>query len=186
MQSQLARQNPAEYVRLVASLATQGRVTLRDGKMTLTDKCYLPAKDRTFSSNLMQAAIMDAEAAVDGGRYDNANDCAYDNKGNKYQGESSAHVAAVATPQMPRHFDDNWVNTTQRDKALANLKHASDKYPVLASLRMKAGGGHKVQIVGYDPGKGVVTIRNPWGEIVNLKASAVRQALTALNYNSAH
>jgi hypothetical protein len=133
----------------------------------------------------MQAAIMDAEAAVDGGRYDNAHDCSYDKQGKRYQGESSTHVAVVATALMPGKFEDMWVNAGNRDQAMAILKNASDKYPVLASLRMKAGGGHKVQIVGYDARKGVVTIRNPWGEIVNLKAKAVRQALTALNYNSA-
>lgn len=182
IQAQLARQNPAEYVRLVAGLATNGKVTLRNGKMGLSDQCYLPSKDRTHSSNLMQAAIMAAESGVEGGRYDNANDCSYDKQGRRYTGEYNVHVIAVENAMLVGKFENMGVGAANRDQAMAILKHASAKFPVLVSMRMKSGGGHEVQVVGYDTGKGVVTIRNPWGEIVNLQAKAVRQALTGINY----
>ncbi|MDB5098454.1 MAG: hypothetical protein JWM80_2875 [Cyanobacteria bacterium RYN_339] len=182
IQAQLARQNPAEYVRLVAGLATAGKVTLRNGKMTLSDKNYLPSKDRTSSSNLMQAAIMTAESEVEGGRYDNANDCSYDKQGRKYVGEYNVHVIAVENAMLSGKFENMGVNAGNRDAAMAILKHASAKFPVLASVKMKSGGGHEIQVVGYDTHKSIVTIRNPWGEIVNFPAKPFRQALTGINY----
>jgi hypothetical protein len=182
IQAQLARQNPAEYVRLVAGLAVNGKVTLRNGKMSLSDKNYLPSKDRTNSSNLMQAAIMTAETEVDGGRYDNANDCSYTKAGQKYTGEYNVHVIAVENAMLVGKFENMGVGASNRDAAMAILKHASAKFPVLVSVRTKSGGGHEVQVVGYDPKKAVVEVRNPWGELIKFPAKPFRQALTGINY----
>ena len=183
MQAQLARQNPAEYVRLVAGLALEGKVKLRDGKLGLSTKNYLASPDRTPSSNLMQAALMTAEAEVEGGRYDNQNDCSYDKGGKRYVGEYNVHVIAVQNAMLVGKFHNMGVNGSNRDQAMGILKQASAKNPVLVSVKMKSGGGHEIQIVGYDAGKAIVTIRNPWGEVVKFPAKPFRQALTGINYD---
>ena len=184
LQAALARQNPAEYCRLVTGLATgKGEVTLKDGQLVLKSNDFIPFKDRSTSSNLMQPAIMAVESRNEGGRYDNRTDSSINPQtGEKWQGESNHDVSMVENAMLNGHYSTLLVNhdAARAKQALAIVKKATAKNPVLASITLKDGGGHEVQAVGFQNNQ--VKIRNPWGDYVFIPAKQFEAGVTGVNY----
>lgn len=164
IQSAIARNNPGEYARFVAEIGTKGQSKSRDGKWKLIADLYLPYKDRSVTGNLLQPAIMELEAQNNGGHYDNKTDKTKPAKGPAYAGAGDQDVAVVATALLGRPYKVFWVDPKKNSKeAIKLLMSASPKTPLIVGVWTKGGGGHEMQVVGYEQGKKQVVFRNPWG-----------------------
>lgn len=184
IQSALARSAPGEYTRVVAGLAVgDGRVTLRDGKMWLSCENFIPFDDRTVSSNLMQPAIMDAEARLNGGRYDNRSDrTVIKRTGQSYKGAGDSDVSTVETALLTGRYETLTVEGSDKADLLRILKAATPRKPVLASFNTEGGGGHEFQVVGYEKARRAFVVRNPWGEVDFIAQSDFERYLDGVNH----
>jgi hypothetical protein len=184
IQSALARSAPGEYTRVVAGLAMgDGEVTLRDGQMRISSSNFIPFDDRTVSSNLMQPAIMDAEARLNGGRYDNRTDTTVIRRtGQKYKGAGDSDVSTVETAILAGRYETLTADDTDKSRLLSILKAATPRQPVLASFNTEGGGGHEFQVVGYDRGKKAFVVRNPWGEVDFISVRDFERYLDGVNH----
>jgi hypothetical protein len=163
IQSAIARNNPGEYARFVAEIGTKGFSKSRDGKWKLVSDLYLPYKDRSTTGNLLQPAIMELEAQNNGGHYDNKTDKTKPAKGPAYSGAGDKDVAVVATALLGKTYKVFWVQPGNHKDAVKLLMTASPKTPLIVGVWTKGGGGHEMQVVGYEAGKKQVVFRNPWG-----------------------
>ncbi|MDB5096834.1 MAG: hypothetical protein JWM80_1255 [Cyanobacteria bacterium RYN_339] len=163
IQSAIARNNPGEYARFVAEIGTKGTSKSRDGKWKLIADLYLPYKDRSNSSNLLQPAIMELEAQNNGGHYDNKTDKTKPAKGPAYAGAGDQDVAVVATALLGKTYKVFWVKSDNHKEAVKLLLTATPKEPLIVGVWTKGGGGHEMQVVGYEAAQKQVVFRNPWG-----------------------
>lgn len=185
IQAALARRNPGEYARFVVGLGTgSGAVASRDGRARLTASLYLPYQDRSVSSNLMQPAIMELEAQVEGGHYNNHTDKITPAHGAPHGGAYDADVAAVATALMGRRYAVLEVRPGARDQVLALLRHASPKYPLIVGVSTSGGGGHEMQVVGYEAAGARVVFRNPWGLVQKVPFTDFLKAADGVVYDT--
>lgn len=182
IQANLARNRPAEYARLVAGLATAGHVDVPSSHVSLASNLYIAYKDRTISSNLMQPAIMDLEAKVEGGHYDNKVDKIFPAKGAPHEGAFNKDVSTAESQLIGGKYTTEIATNANRDKLMAIVAHASSTDPVLVGVMMAGGGGHEVQVTGYKKASGKVEIRNPWGERDYIPAAKFKAALEGVNY----
>lgn len=102
----LARQNPAEYVRLVAGLASpSGQVTMADGKTVLTRESGTELADdsgRTISQRLLEPALMElGNGTYD---YDNAQNGSYLGKFRAYAGLNPEGLEIVLEAMFGKSF----------------------------------------------------------------------------------
>lgn len=185
IQSALARSAPGEYVRIIAGLAAgDGKVTARDGKLKLSSADYIAFSDRTITGNLFQPAIMEAEARHNGGgaHYDNKTDTTTNKKGEKWQGAMDADVSSVQTALLIGKYTTIYASETPKKKLVAILRGASAKKPVLVGFNTAGGGGHEVQVIGFDQTKNRYKIRNPWGELLLLPIADVESHADGVNF----
>lgn len=181
IQAALARNNPGEYARFVAGIGTDaGDVASRDGHWHLTARDYLPYKDRSVSSNLMQPAIMELEAQVEGGHYSNKTDKITPRHGAAHGGAYDADVAQVATALLGTRYDVLYVKPTNHDAVLQLLARATPKQPLIVGVSTAGGGGHEMQVVGFTDGK--VVFRNPWGLVQKVPANTFLKAADGVVY----
>ncbi|MFN3430634.1 MAG: hypothetical protein ACK46X_11850 [Candidatus Sericytochromatia bacterium] len=185
IQSAMARSAPGEYARIISGLAAgDGVVTARNGKLKLSSADYIPFKDRTVTGNLFQPAVMEAEAQHNGNgaHYDNKTDTTRNNKGEKWQGAMDADVSFVQTALMVGKYETIYAENTPKPKLVAILRGATAKRPVLVGFYTAGGGGHEVQVVGFDKAKNKYKIRNPWGELIYLPIKDVETHADGVNY----
>lgn len=175
VQSELAQREPAEYARLIAGLSTgNGSVSLQDGTQ-MSSKGDYNASAPSTTVGLLSPAFMKAQA---GGGYNVKSD-----SGNW----SDVDIANLEARVFGGHYDAQKVGGgflgidagMSSSDALKNLQKATPDNPVVAAISVP-GGGHYVQVVGYDPGKKTVTIRNPWGETDEIPANEFAKQLTSI------
>lgn len=185
IQSALARSAPGEYARIISGLAGgDGVVTARNGKLKLSSADYIPFKDRTVTGNLFQPAIMEAEARNNDGHYDNKTDTSRNAAGEKWQGAMDADVSKVQTALLVGKFKTIYASETPKKKLVAVLRAATAKQPVLVGFNTAGGGGHEVQVIGFDKQKKKYKIRNPWGELLLLPINDVEAHADGVNYRA--
>lgn len=183
IQSALARQAPGEYARIIAGLASgDGVVTARNGKLKLASKDYIAFEDRTVTSNLLQPAIMEQEARLNDAHYDNKTDYSITKSGEKYQGAMDSDVSKIQTALLVGKYKTLYASESPKKQVVEILKNASAKEPVLVGFWTKGGGGHEVQVVGYEKKKKSYKIRNPWGELLFLPSAEVEKNADGVNY----
>lgn len=183
VQAALARSAPGEYARIIAGLASgDGVVTARDGKLKLSSKDYVAFKDRTITGNLFQPAVMEVEAQFNDGHYDNRTDTSKDRKGETWQGAMDADVSRVQTALLVGKYKTLYAAKAARSEVVRILRGASPKEPVLVGFWTAGGGGHEVQVVGFDPKQNKYAIRNPWGELLFLPPKDVETHADGVNY----
>lgn len=184
IQAALARSKPAEYARLVAGLATAGSVDVPASHTKLSSSIFIAFKDRTLSSNLMQPAIMDVEARVEGGHYDNKSDKIVPAKGRAHAGAYDEDVSAAESKLLGGKYVTLDVTPKNIERAMAIVAKASAKNPVLCGLNMSDGSGHEVQVTGMKKDHSMVEIRNPWGERDYIPVQKFKKAVDGINYRA--
>jgi hypothetical protein len=188
----LAKQEPAEYVRLAAGLATpEGSVTLQNGETIKRKPDWNDANDdeRTVGNQLFQSALMEYA----NGKYD------YDNVNDTRRVDLSLY--AVDIPGMlPKEMANLVESLTGRDHDV-NYSFMSDKVsPEFEAALAKAGPGSEVPIIvnynvdgggvsntsphyllvtGYDAESGMVSISNPWGREEKVALDELQKHLIA-------
>ena len=183
IQSALARSAPGEYARILAGLAAgDGVVTARNGKLKLSSADYIPFKDRTVTGNLFQPAVMEAEAQNNDGHYDNKTDTSRNKAGEKWQGAMDADVSKIQTALLVGKYKTIYASEAPKKKVVAVLRAATAKQPVLVGFNTAGGGGHEVQVIGFDKAKNKYKIRNPWGELLLLPIKDVESHADGVNY----
>jgi hypothetical protein len=181
VQSALARSRPGEYARLVVGLAT-GTGTVSIGGLQLSAYDYLPFKDRSVSSNLLQPAIMQAEAAVEGANYKNKEDKVFPKTGTPHPGASQGDLCEVEAHLLGGTYAVMQAGP-QREHVLEIreiLRKATPRNPRLVGIILAGSGGHEIQVVGFD--KDHYTVRNPWGEIHQVPAQKFEDSVANVSY----
>ncbi len=173
MMSRLARENPAEYLRIGVELASKGAVKLKNGEelrintsafeAALTDKTGRYS-NLTLSERVMMASLMDFGNGK-GATYDFRTD---QSTGFRVGGEEIGLHKGLYQHQYLRVasalFGDTHHTESDPAKVRAHLegKNASG---TLVDIRWSKTGdhvNHMVEFIGYDK-NGDVIIRNPWG-----------------------
>lgn len=183
IQAAMARSAPGEYARIIAGLAAgDGVVVARNGKLKLSSADFIPFKDRTVTGNLFQPAVMEAEARNNDAHYDNKTDTSRDRAGETWQGAMDADVSKVQTALLVGKYKTIYAAETPKKQVIAILRAASAKRPVLVGFNTAGGGGHEVQVIGFDQAKNKYKIRNPWGELLLLPLKDVEAHADGVNY----
>lgn len=177
----LARENPAEYVRLMTGLASpNGSVELSNGGRikrepgTETDD----GSDRSIGTRLMAPAFMEyASKALD---YDNAKDGQGIGDARLYglmNGQENALLEAV----LKRDYKTVVVGPLNKSASVTNeiAKVASENNPVPISMTYEGnelfGNGHFLQVTGIKDGQ--VTMINPWGRVEQMSVEQFQEHL---------
>lgn len=176
VQTLLAKQDPAEYVRLVAGLASpEGKVALKDGSVLGRDSLQM-GNGRSIVDNLMQPALM--QRATNNG-YNAATDTRRDGKGQGlYAAEQANLTSAVLGKQM--------VAVKGNDAAV--LQAAADALknggPVSATIQVTdpatgAVKGHSVSIQKME--NGIITYLDPKKGRVTMPIEKFKAQLESVN-----
>lgn len=188
----LAMQEPAEYVRIAAGLASpSGRVSLQNGDEIRRQPDWNQASedDRTLSNQLFQSALMEYA----NGRF---------NYSNTQDGRTiGVGPVEVAIPGLlPNEMEELVEGLTGRDHAM-NLSIFDDtpNAAFMDALR-QAGPGHEMPILvnysndgsgvqntaphyllvtGFDAETGMVSITNPWGREEQIALDALQRHMIA-------
>ncbi|MEB3204489.1 MAG: hypothetical protein VKP57_07300 [Candidatus Sericytochromatia bacterium] len=170
----MADRRPAEYVRIVAGLASpEGKVVLADGSTVVREPGTAEddGSKRSISSRLWQPAMMERANDRD---YDNAADN-FDGDddrrglnvgdiGNVFKAVTGDRVLSRAMNAVPwigkERLWEKWIgdSLTRGDAVLVGLNWTS----VDARSGEERTSGHKVLVTGFDDD--VVHFTNPWGQ----------------------
>ncbi|HEX8697701.1 MAG TPA: hypothetical protein VF815_02585 [Myxococcaceae bacterium] len=183
----LARQNPAEYVRLIAGLASPaGEVTTASGKVLRPERDALYVDvGRTDVQQLLAPALMElAHPRLD---YRNEEDAQYRRNKEIHGGLNSREVDRV----LEGIFDDRY---KRRDvggflemgnkKAMRKIQEElGDGKEVLAGLKW-GDSAHKVLVTGIENvnGQEYVHYINPWGREERIPKDEFRDRLIDFNH----
>jgi hypothetical protein len=159
----LAKNSPAEYVRLVAGLASPDGHVIMANKETLLRETGTEKTDdskRTASSRLIQPAFMEFANGTDD--YDNAKDV---NQGKKnYEGLYASQVDKLLEATNSIKFDTIMVKKGKDVlPAMRRLEESANRgnlTPIL--FNYQGDGGHFVGVTGVS--KDLVYFINPWGQ----------------------
>lgn len=164
VQIMLAKQNPAEYLRLATELASpSGKTKLADGTSIQREPDWRSDDGgRTNTSRLMQPAFM--EVGNGSGEYDNTADITTSSKYGKNQGlyidqlaDLTADVLKKKTSYVSSTRDGG---STSASKIIDDMKTYLKTTPVPLSLHTSKGG-HAVLATKIENDKLFFT--NPWG-----------------------
>ena len=183
VQSALARSKPGEYARLVTGLATgNGEVAI--GGVVLDSRDYIAFKDRSVTSNLLQPAIMEAEAEVEGARYQNQQDQIFPKAGAPHAGASQRDLCQVEESLLGGHYEVVLAGAQHEHVAEVRevLRKATPRNPMLVGISMSGGDGHEIQVVGFE--NGLYTVRNPWGQAHQIPAQKFEMGVSSVNYRT--
>lgn len=188
----LARQEPAEYVRIAAGLASpDGKVTLQNGdKIQREDDWNARTDDnRTMGNRLMQTALMEyANGKFD---YDNVNDTRKVNLG-----PVGLDIPGLLPNEMVNLAEaltggDHKIDfSIMSDRVSPAFQDALDKagpgseIPVLINYNVEGSGvtsvsPHYVLVTGYDAETGLVNVSNPWGREEQIALAELQRHLIA-------
>ena len=142
-ETMLAQQNPAEYVRIVAGLASrQGSVTLANGQTLTRDSGWYKAKIPGAANQLVQTAFM----AYAAGGYNAATDTRADGQKGLYDDEE-AYLQQSVLGKADVEVDGNSNATMAKIAAQAN---SGKPVSVLVDFN---GEGHYVEVKGVKNGQ---------------------------------
>lgn len=168
----VARKDPAEFVRLIAGLASpNGQVTLKGGATLQRRPDWQADNDggRALTARLLQPALMNLAEPLPGDSYDNAKD--YDRWGPvplPFSGGLLASAQAKLDRQLTGDdYDARTVFRWNRDARWNEVKEAlaKGKASVPVGVKWNIGDGtfgHFVQVDKVENGQ--VSITNPWGQ----------------------
>lgn len=177
----LAKQDPAEYTRLVAGLASpEGKVTLKNGDLLVREPGTEQPDDskRTQSSRLLQPAFM--EYANGGDDYDNAKDVSETHSAKApYTGLYAPQLDKLLEASTGAKFDTTLVKEDPSD-AMKKLTAAIEKGKIVPSLfNYPDVGGHFVNVTGVTKEK--VAFINPWGREEDMERKTFEDNLWAVS-----
>lgn len=162
----LARKNPAEYVRLVAGLASpKGKVETVGGASLKRQPDWNFDGDggRSVPSRLFQPAAMQLGQMLPGFSYDNSEDKNALINRPIFAGQFGMQQAKVDSELLGQDYDNHLFMRWNRDSQWENLKEDLAKRNESIPVSMTwEGGGHFVQIDKIEGGK--VHYTNPWGQ----------------------
>lgn len=191
-QLMLARQEPAEYVRIAAGLASpDGKVTLQNGDTIQREDDWNARTDdnRTLGNRLLQTSLMEyANGKFD---YDNINDTRKVNLG-----VTSVDIPGLLPNEMVKLAEALTGSKHDIDYSLMSDRVSSDfqkaldqagpgsEIPVLINYNVDASGvsstsPHYVLVTGYDAESGMVSVSNPWGREEKVALSELQKHLIA-------
>lgn len=165
----LAQANPAEYVRIIAGLASPaGEVTLADGHTVARREPGTERDDgygRSVTHRLIGPAMMEVANGADY-NYDQAED----------PGLASWDAERLMEALFNRPFSQHWTITTGFGLGYSNANIAIDafkagKQPILVGTFFpNAWNGHMLVLNGVEEQNGTiyVNLTNPWGQTIRL------------------
>jgi hypothetical protein len=184
---QLVHENPAEYVRLVAGLASPaGEVTTRGGDVLRRETDALTDDTgRSVPQRLLAPALME----LGNGRAD------YDNQSDTHQGGSRDGDSGLTAAQADAVLESVYGHDFRYENLRGNRSRRFGVEFVLSELEagrsvvvgLRWGdGGHKVLVVGTDThdGQPCVRIVNPWGREELLRVEDFEARLRNVNYDA--
>jgi hypothetical protein len=189
----LAMQEPAEYVRLAAGLASPaGRVRLQNGDAIAREPDWDDKEGdrRTVANRLFQSALMECA----NGRFDyrNAQD------GRKVMlGPIELNVPGLLPHEMGKLVENltgrehDVTLSIMSDRVTPALQSAIERaspgneVPILVNYNVSGGGvqnlsPHYLLITGQDPETGLVCVTNPWGREERIAPKELQRHLIAL------
>lgn len=184
LQVQLATENPAEYVRLVAGLSSpSGEVTLANGDLLRREPGWDSEESiRSLPSRLLQSAFMEY---ANGARwnYDPASDrsvgSSLDNRGQSGVGLEASEIARLEQGlfNRPARAVPAVTGETPTEQEIDALL---ENLPSVVGLRFPEGSGanvpgHAVLVTGVKDG--VVTFVNPYGLEVTMPVEQFKEQL---------
>lgn len=187
----LARQNPAEYVRILAGLSsTEGQVTLVNGNTISRPANWDKADIPGAANQLMQTAFMDYAA----GGYDVATDTRADGQKGLYASEQAylqEGLLGKASETVHGNGDDvmeRIAAEANAGKAVSVLIEAPSDGPRAGNAadgqRVTSGRGHYVQVTAVKDGK--VTYVDPRdGKAHTVDAGEFQTLVRATNFEAA-
>jgi hypothetical protein len=177
MQYELARDNPSEFARLVAGIASPaGQVEMRGGgtlELQADSLSRDALRERSFSETLFQSAAMEFANGEDdyqvlgGGDGPDGLDRSVRPNGTTYGGQYAEGMVRATSALFGRPFSAWFTTDANRPAQLDFLRnHRPDgpNSPVLISFDTNGaeeGGGHAVTFVRMEGDR--VFFRNPWG-----------------------
>jgi hypothetical protein len=172
----MVRSNPAEYVRLVAGLASPaGAVSTASGKMLRREP---DALTDSISRSEVQKLIAPAFMEIANPRKDYQN-----GQGGLNAKEVDRILEAVYDDRFKKHYVDGFLQMRPK-KAMERLEEQlAQGEDVLAGLDWD-GGGHKVLVTGTETvdGKQYVNYINPWGQEERMSRDEFMDRLENFNY----
>ncbi|MBM3271409.1 MAG: hypothetical protein FJZ01_27550, partial [Candidatus Sericytochromatia bacterium] len=186
VQMTIARDNPAEYARIVAGLASPaGRVTLPSGQTAVRASDW-QSRDggRSVPSRLIQPAFMNLAAASSGGSYDNARDRVTEADGNRHQGLYNAQEAGLLRAAQGGRVEEYRLpsegGSASAEQMVDRISRALEEgRPAVALIKDSRIGGHYVQVTAISGGR--VYYQNPWGQLESLTLDAFKSQLRGLS-----
>ncbi len=191
---QLAMNDPTEYARLIAGLATpEGTVTTRGGAvLKREDGVLTDGTNRSVTQRLLAPALMELG---NGGRdYDNGDDQSYPvifgntiplgGYSGLYPGDADRILEALYGRDFAFH---NISSGKDRDQAADYIRdQVAQGNSVLAAVAW-GNGGHQLLVTGTETVDGVeyVTYINPWGSVERMTMDEFKERLRAVNYDPA-
>ena len=176
---QLALENPAEYARITAGLASPGGEVVLAGGQTLKRE-FLTARDdgsrRSAVQRLMAPAFM--EMANGDENYVNRTD---DGSGATSEELDVLYEAVMGRPMSNAYFDTDEERAGGMDIIDTQLRAGAT---IPAGLEWD-GGYHKVLVTGTETvdGQEYVTYINPWGREERMPREDFEARLTNVNYD---
>lgn len=188
MQYELARDNPAEFARIMAGLAgPTGRVGMRGGgELELQADALIPQAlrnpgdfgGRTLSEALFQTSLMEYANGTDEYRVQGPQgDESIRPDGSTYQGQFASGMVRASSALFGRQYSDWPTYDATRDAQLdflRNYRPDGPNAPVLISFDMNGdapGGGHAVTFERMEGDR--VFFRNPWGRTQDARGTEV-------------
>lgn len=188
----LARQEPSEYVRLAAGLASpEGSVKLQNGKTIQREPDWNDYTDdrRTPVNRLFQSALMEYA----NGRFDYSNTT--DAREVKI-GPLDLDIPGLLPHEMARLLEGLTGRDYQIEYSVMSKKVGKDfqaaleqvgpgkEIPVILNYNVSEGGikatsPHYILVTGYDAEAGTVDISNPWGREETISLEELQSHLIA-------
>ncbi|MDP1826742.1 MAG: hypothetical protein Q8L48_25955 [Archangium sp.] len=185
---QLVQQNPAEYVRLIAGLATPaGEVTTAGGDVLKREDGVLEdGTSRSLSQKLLAPALMElGDGLAD---YNNEEDKHVGGTLDGKSGLTAAQADVVLESLYGHDFAFQTTGSNEEKKAGTDfvLQELDAGRDVLVGIKW-GDGGHKVLVTGTETRDGVdyVKIINPWGREELIPRDDFEARLRNVNYDPA-
>ncbi len=184
---QLAKDHPAEYVRLIAGLASpEGEVTTLGGDVLRVEEGALGGdRVRSVSQQLLAPALMElGNGDLD---YSNEEDGNYDENGERRgSGLSARGVDTLLESLYGR--DHAYLSTGTDEEKAAGVDFIESELEagrdVLIGIDWGTGG-HKLLVTGVEErdGERYFRVINPWGQVELIPVSEVEDRLRNVNYD---
>lgn len=184
---QLAKDNPAEYVRLISGLASpEGEVTTLGGDVLRVEEGAVGGDSkRSVSQQLLAPALM--ELGNGDLEYSNEEDGNYDENGERRgAGLSARGVDTLLESLYGRDFA--YMNTGSAEEREAGVDFIEEELAAGRDVLIGVDwgdGGHKLLVTGVEErdGERYFRVINPWGQVELIPVTEVEDRLRNVNYD---